>query len=67
MIWGVTPIIALDTYEHAYFIDYGVNRGSYIDAFFENLNWRIIEKNFKNTACCCDDDCNYGDGECQCK
>ena len=67
MIWGVTPIIALDTYEHAYFIDYGLNRGSYIDAFFENLNWRIIEKNFKNTACCCDDDCNYGDGECQCK
>jgi len=66
LTWGVTPILALDTYEHAYFIDYGANRGSYIDAFFENLDWKVIEKNFKNTACCCDEDCNCGDGECQC-
>lgn len=71
LTWGVTPILALDTYEHAYFIDYGANRGSYIDAFFENLDWKVIEKNFKNTACCCCccgedcdcDDCNCGDGE----
>ena len=39
MMWGVKPIIALDTYEHAYFIDYGVNRAGYIDAFFDNLDW----------------------------
>ncbi|MBI2641551.1 superoxide dismutase [Candidatus Roizmanbacteria bacterium] len=46
-VWHSTPVLALDTYEHAYFIDYGVNRGSYIDAFFENLNWAQVEKNFK--------------------
>ena len=45
-VWHATPILALDTYEHAYFIDYGVNRGSYIDAFFENLNWKEVAKNF---------------------
>lgn len=45
-VWYAEPILALDTYEHAYFIDYGVNRGSYIDSFFENLNWEIIESNF---------------------
>jgi len=33
-VWYATQILALDTYEHAYFIDYGVNRASYIDAFF---------------------------------
>ncbi len=38
-VWGATPIMALDTYEHAYFIDYGVNRGGYIDSFFENIDW----------------------------
>ena len=47
LTWGVTPIVALDTYEHAYFIDYGVNRGSYIDAFFENVNWSVVEKQYK--------------------
>lgn len=45
-IWEATPILALDTYEHAYFIDYGVNRGSYIDVFFNNLDWTVVEKSF---------------------
>lgn len=44
LTWDVSPILALDTYEHAYFIDYGVNRGNYIDAFFENVNWSTVEK-----------------------
>jgi len=57
-VWYATPILALDTYEHAYFIDYGVNRASYIDAFFENLDWGVIEKNFKEaiSKCRCQDD-----------
>ncbi len=45
-IWGGRPTVALDTYEHAYFIDYGVNRATYIDAFFANLDWTVIEKTF---------------------
>ncbi len=38
-IWGAIPVVVLDVYEHAYFIDYAVDRKSYIDAFFKNLNW----------------------------
>lgn len=45
-VWETKPILALDTYEHAYFIDYGVNRGGYIDVFFNNLDWSVVEKNF---------------------
>jgi len=45
--WETKPVLALDTYEHAYFIDYGVNRGSYIDAFLENVNWDAVSENFK--------------------
>lgn len=44
--WGATPVIALDTYEHAYFLDYGVNRGQYVDSFFENMDWDVAEKTF---------------------
>ncbi|MBI4973355.1 superoxide dismutase [Candidatus Roizmanbacteria bacterium] len=47
LAWEIKPILALDTYEHAYFIDYGVNRGSYIDAFLENVNWDAVGANFK--------------------
>ena len=41
-IWNATPLIALDVYEHAYFLDYRTDRASYIDAFFDNLDWSTI-------------------------
>ena len=41
-IWNATPLVALDVYEHAYFIDFGTDRGGYIDAFFDNLDWSTI-------------------------
>jgi Fe-Mn family superoxide dismutase len=41
-IWNATPLIALDVYEHAYFLDYQTDRASYIDAFFNNLDWDVI-------------------------
>ena len=41
-IWNATPLIALDVYEHAYFLDYRTDRASYIDAFFDNLDWSVV-------------------------
>ena len=42
-IWNATPLVALDVYEHAYFLDYRTDRASYIDAFFDNLDWATID------------------------
>jgi len=41
-IWNATPLVALDVYEHAYFLDYRTDRASYIDAFFGNLDWAVV-------------------------
>jgi superoxide dismutase, Fe-Mn family len=41
-IWNATPLVALDVYEHAYFLDYQTDRASYIDAFFSNLDWGVV-------------------------
>ena len=41
-IWNATPLVALDVYEHAYFLDYRTDRAAYIDAFFENLDWSTV-------------------------
>ena len=38
----IGQLIALDVYEHAYFLDYQTDRGSYINAFFDNLDWRTV-------------------------
>lgn len=40
-------ILALDVWEHAYLLDYGAaGKGSYVDAFFKNLNWSVMEERF---------------------
>jgi Fe-Mn family superoxide dismutase len=41
-VWNATPLVALDVYEHAYFLDYQTDRASYIDAFFANLDWSVV-------------------------
>jgi superoxide dismutase, Fe-Mn family len=42
-VWNATPLVALDVYEHAYFLDYQTDRGAYIDAFFDNLDWGVVD------------------------
>jgi superoxide dismutase, Fe-Mn family len=41
-IWNAAPLIALDVYEHAYWLDFQTDRASYIDAFFANLDWAVV-------------------------
>jgi len=44
-------ILALDVWEHAYLADYGVTgKDKYIDAFFKNLNWPVLEQRFADSA-----------------
>jgi superoxide dismutase, Fe-Mn family len=45
--WNSSMLVALDTYEHAYWMDYGTGRAAYIDAFFKNLNWGYVEERAK--------------------
>ena len=41
-------VLALDVWEHAFILDHGAQgKGKYIDAFFKNLNWGVIEKRFE--------------------
>ena len=41
-IWNATPLIALDLDEHAYILDFQSDRGAYIDAFLNNLDWSVV-------------------------
>ena|SRR5918912_642068 len=47
-IWNGTPILALDTYEHAYFIDYGTARAQYIDAFLKVVDWNVVNETIQH-------------------
>ncbi|HEY6960831.1 MAG TPA: Fe-Mn family superoxide dismutase [Gaiellaceae bacterium] len=41
-VWNATPLVALDVYEHAYFIDFGTDRAAYIEKFFDNLDYDVV-------------------------
>jgi Fe-Mn family superoxide dismutase len=41
-IWNATPLVVLDVYEHAYFLDFQTDRASYIEAFLNNLDWDVV-------------------------
>lgn len=42
-----SPLLVLDAWEHAYMIDYGLNRPEYIQHFFKNIDWNVVAKRLK--------------------
>ncbi len=47
---GLPILLALDLWEHAYMVDYvPAEKKNYIDAFFANLNWSVVESRFDQT------------------
>lgn len=47
-LWGCTPILVLDMWEHSYFLQYKSNRAEYIKAFWNIINWNTANKRFEN-------------------
>ncbi len=41
------PILALDLWEHAYYLDYQYKRKNYVDAFFNVINWKKVSENYE--------------------
>lgn len=44
-----TPLLGIDLWEHAYFLDYQYKKKNYIDAFFNIVNWDKVNENYKAT------------------
>ncbi len=47
-IWNAIALVVLDVYEHAYFIDYGTDRKSYLESFMKNLDFDYVNRKIKD-------------------
>ncbi len=43
---GAVPLLVMDVFEHAFMIDYGLKKADYIETFFKNIDWSVVEKRF---------------------
>ncbi len=42
-VWGVKPILPIDVWEHAYYLNYQNDRAAYVDAVLDNcINWEMV-------------------------
>lgn len=47
---GCVPLLILDCFEHAYVMDYGMERPEYIKAFFNVLDWKVLAERFDRAS-----------------
>lgn len=45
-LWGCKPLLVLDMWEHSYYLQYKTKRAEYINAFWNILNWNVVNKRF---------------------
>ena len=48
MTEGLRPLLTIDVWEHAYYVDYRNARPSYLEKIWNIINWNIVEQRFNN-------------------
>ncbi len=47
VLWMATPLVVIDVYEHAFYVDYKNNKSLYIEKFMQHIDWEEVNSRFK--------------------
>jgi Fe-Mn family superoxide dismutase len=50
VLWMAVPIVVIDTYEHAFYIDYHNRKAEYVEKFMAHIDWAEAENRFQRQA-----------------
>lgn len=47
-LWMATPLVVIDVYEHAFYIDYHNRKAEYVEKFMDFIDWQEVNRRFKH-------------------
>lgn len=47
VVWMATPLVVIDTYEHAFYIDYQNRKGDYVEKFIDHVDWTEVNSRYR--------------------
>jgi Fe-Mn family superoxide dismutase len=50
VLWMARPIIVIDTYEHAFYIDYQNRKADYVEKFMSHIDWNEAERRMRSQS-----------------
>ena len=50
LLWMAMPLVVIDVYEHAFYIDYQNRKAEYVDKFMAHIDWNEANARFRSTA-----------------
>ena len=61
---GFTPVLVMDVWEHAFILDYKpADRPKYIEAFFSNIDWKVLEQRLQHQKAAADRGVSYASAQ----
>jgi Fe-Mn family superoxide dismutase len=49
-LWMAEPLLVIDVYEHAFYVDYKNRKGEYIDKFMDHIDWDEVNRRYKTVT-----------------
>jgi len=50
VLWMATPLVVIDVYEHAFYIDYKNHKAEYVEKFMDHIDWKEVNARYRLVA-----------------